>query len=196
MNHAFQFQAKSEPQESSGYTAFYLSIFVGSLGLIGNAFVCLVMLRYRSVFNSTTNKLIIHQSVVDFLGALVSVLRQLLVILPPAIVPDNILGSVYCKLWWSPFLQYSLFITSSYNLVAISIERYYATCRPVKHRTTFSNRRLKMVILIAWLCGSVPTTHTIPISHQTNGGCGISWPSPAFQAVGGFLVFVRDLVIP
>ncbi|XP_071805852.1 trace amine-associated receptor 1-like [Asterias amurensis] len=152
------------------------------------------MLRYRSVFNSTTNKLIIHQSIVDFLGAFVSILRQLLVISPPTIVPDNIPGSVYCKLWWSPFLH--VFITSSYNLVAISLERYYATCQPVKHRSMFSSNRLKMVILIIWLCGSVPTAHTIPISRQISGRCDISWPSPSFQAVGGSLVFVRDLVIP
>ena len=186
----------SEPQNSFNYTAFYASIFVGSLGMIGNAFVCLVMLRYRSVFISTTNKLIIHQSIVDFLGAFVFILRQLLVISPPAIVPDNVLGSVYCKVWWSPFLQYSVFITSSYNLVAISLERYYATCQPVKHRSMFSNNRLKMVILIAWLCGSLPTAHNFPISHQTNGVCGVYWPSSAFRAVVGFLVFVRDLVIP
>ncbi len=183
------------PLASSNDAAFYVYLTLGSLGLMGNAFVCLVMIRYRNVFNSSTNKLIIHQSLVDFLASLVFILGRCLVI-SPGNVPQNTLGSFYCRLWLSSLPQFGLFITSSYNLVAISIERYYATCQPVKHRNLFSGSRLKMIMAAAWLCGWAPEFHGIFIAQRVGGDCYYIWPSPAAQAVGGLLIFLIELIIP
>ncbi|XP_033643367.1 neuropeptide Y receptor type 6-like [Asterias rubens] len=184
-----------EPQVSSNGAAFYVYLTLGSLGLIGNAFVCLVMIRYRNVFNSSTNKLIIHQSAVDFLTCLVFILRLCLVI-SPGNVPQNTLGTFYCKLWSSSLPQFALFITSSYNLVAISIERYYATCQPIRHRNLFSSRRLKIIMAAAWICGWVPESHAVFIAQRIAGDCSFIWPSPETQALGGFLVFSIEIFIP
>ncbi len=182
---------------NSDYAPFYVSIIIGSLGLIGNAFVCLVMLRYRSIFNSTTNKLIIHQSVVDFLGSFVFLLSLFLVVSPPSQVPDNIFGSLYCKLWWSTSTQYSLYSVSVYNLVAISIERFYATCQPVRHQNKFSSHRLKMIIAIIWICGLVPNTILTVISYKSEDGCDVNWPSRTVQVVVGlFISYSLTIFIP
>ena len=186
----------SEPQDNSDITVFYVYIILGSLGLIGNAFVYLVMLRYRNVFSSTTNKLIIHQSFVDFLAALLFLLRLFLVVSPPAVLPDNILGSLYCKLWWSEWPQYVMYITSSFNLVAISLERYYATCQPVRHRSMFSSRRLKLVMAASWMCGWISMVHLIPTAYNINGACDVSWPSPVIQATLGVVIFLTTFIIP
>ncbi len=183
------------PRASSNDAAFYLYLTLGSLGLIGNAFVCLVMIRYRNVFNSSTNKLIIHQSLVDFLASLVFILRRCLVI-SPGNVPQNTLGSFYCRLWLPAIPQFGLFITSSYNLVAISIERYYATCQPVRHRNLFPGSRLKMIMAAVWMCGWVPEFHVIFTAQRVAGDCYHIWPSYASQTVGGFLVFLIELIIP
>ena len=179
--------------DNSNYAAFYVNIIIGSLGLIGNAFVCLVMLRYRSIFNSTTNKLIIHQSVVDFLGSLLFLLG--VVIPPPSQVPDNILGSMYCKLWWSEWLQYSVFIVSTYNLVAISVERYFATCQPVRHRNMFSSHRLMMVVALDWISICFLHSYLIFISHNIDGVCEVIWPSPTIQAVVGVVIVESTIIV-
>ncbi len=187
----------SESMNNSSETSafFYVYIMLSLVGMVGNLFVCLVMLRNRRVFSSTTNKLILHQSLVDFLGSLVFFLRRSL-IFTPSTVPDNILGTLYCRLWWSEWPQYGMFLTSTYNLVAISMERYLVTCRPIKHCKLFSTRRLQMIMIAPWLCGWIPEAHLVLIAHLINGECDAIWPSPAIQAVGGVLVFLKDLLIP
>ncbi len=181
---------------NSDYASFYVSIIIGSLGLIGNAFVCLVMLRYRSVFNSTTNKLIIHQSVVDFLGSFVFLLHLLLVWSPSSEVPVNTFGSLYCKLWWSMWPPYSTLTVSTYNLVAISIERYFATCQPVKHQTCnmYSNRLVKMVVVAAWMGGWFSQSYLLLIVHNIEGVCKVIWPSHTVQVVVGLFI-IHSIVV-
>ena len=182
-----------EQQDNSAIVSFYLSITLGLLGVIGNAFVCLVMLRYPKVFNSTTNRLIIHQSVVDLLSSIVFLLRKYLVI---TTVPDTTLGSLYCRLWWSDWPQYGMFVTSTYNLVAISIERYIATCHPVSHRNLFSTSWLKLIMVAAWMSGWITQAHLIPNSFRVDDACNLSWSNPALQAVVGIFIFLLELIIP
>ncbi|XP_022084727.1 delta-type opioid receptor-like [Acanthaster planci] len=152
------------------------------------------MLRYRTVFSSTTNKLILHQSAVDLVASLVFFVRRVLEVSSP--VTDNAAGSLYCKLWWSEWPIYGMFVTSTYNTVAISVERYFAVCHPVKHRNMLSSYCLKSVVLAVWLCGWLPEAHLVPISHHSKNSCDISWPSPTVQAVGGVIILVYELVIP
>ncbi len=186
----------TSPQDDSSDTTFFVNIVIGSMGMIGNAFVCFVMLRHRNIFNSTTNKLITHQSFLDFLASFTLVLRRFLVIDPPATVPENFLGSLYCKLWWSEWALYGTYVTSTYNLVAISIERYFATCQPVKHRNMLTNHLLPKIIAAAWLCGWLPQTHILPISYQQGGECHLMWPYPSGQALWGVTAILIDLIIP
>ncbi|XP_038077131.1 uncharacterized protein LOC119744980 [Patiria miniata] len=190
-----EYQSTDVSVDDSGRkTDFYVYMVLSVLGLIGNAFVCLVMLRYRKVFKSSTNKLILHQSFVDFLASFVFILRRLLLV--SSAVPDNTIGLIYCKLWWSEWPQYGMFVTSTYNLAAISMERYFATCHSVSHRNMFSSYRLKFVMAAAWLCGWVPEAHMVPISHQINDACDVLWSTPTIQAVGGVFIFLWELVIP
>ena len=173
----------------------YVNSSIGLFGLIGNAFVSLVMLRNRKVFNSATNKLIIHQSIVDFLASFLFILQQFLKI-SPGTVPDNILGSLYCKLWSSELLKYTVFVTSSYNLVAISIERYYATCKPVRHRNMFTTCRLKMIMASAWICGLISTGYLPFINIQSQRKCNPLWSGPVVQGVIIFTSVATSLLIP
>ena len=188
--------SKLQQQSIITTIAFYAYITLSSLGLIGNAFVCLVMLRYRKFFHSTTNKLIIHQSFVDFLASLVFLLRHLLVISSPAAVPDNILGSLYCKLWWSEWPQYGMFVTSTYNLVAISLERYFATCQPVRYRNMFQTHHLKLGMVAAWLCGWLSQIHLFALSNRIDDKCNLTRHGSAVQVIEGVAVSLVEFIIP
>ena len=188
----------SEPKDNSGATAAILYVHIGlsSLGLLGNAFVCLVMLRYRNIFNSTTNKLIIHQSIVDFLASLVFLLRHCLFVRPPANLPDNYLGSIYCKLWWSEWPQYSMLLTSTNNLVAISSERYFATCHPVRHLNMFSSRRLRLIIAATWLIGWSLAARLPFALYQLIGTCAVHMPNLAANVVLGAVDVLLTFILP
>ncbi|XP_038055615.1 nociceptin receptor-like [Patiria miniata] len=176
--------------------ALFFFIALSSLGMLGNALVCFVMLHHRKVFNSTTNQLIIHQSIIDFFGSIIFLTRRFALAVPP--VPANFLVRLYCRTWWSEWVQYSMFVTSTYNLAVISTERYLATCYPVKHRNMFSARRLKTLLLLPWIAGWLPASHVVILSYYDNKAmdCNISWPSLEVQAVGGVLIFLQEMVIP
>ncbi|XP_033641658.1 nociceptin receptor-like [Asterias rubens] len=168
---------------------------MSSLGILGNGFVCFVMLRYRKVFNSTTNKLIIHQSCLDLIGSCVFLVERFAHM---GVVPDSFLGRLYCHVWWSEWPQYAMFVASTWNLVAISVERYLAICRPVWYRNVFTPRRLKLVFLGVWMMGWVQDSHLAMVTHYDSEilGCVLSWPSFEIRAVGGVLVFLHEFVIP
>ncbi|XP_038077130.1 galanin receptor type 1-like [Patiria miniata] len=152
------------------------------------------MLRYRKVFNSSTNKLILHQSFVDFLASFVFILNRFLRVTTP--IPANAIGALYCKLWWSEWPLWALYVTSTYNLVAISMERYFATCHSIAHRNMLTSKRLKLIMVAAWLCGWIPEAHLVPISYQLDDSCEGFWPSRIIQAIGGVSIAIWEFVIP
>ena len=84
--------------------------------------------------------------------------------------------------------QYSILTVSTYNLVAISVERYFATCQPVRHRNSFSNRLVKMIMVAAWICGWLSNSNGLPTTHNINGVCKIIWPSRIVQIVVAFFI--------
>ncbi|XP_022079550.1 somatostatin receptor type 2-like [Acanthaster planci] len=184
------------PERGNFSFALFFFVVLSSLGMVGNAVVCLVMLRNRKVFNSTTNKLIIHQSTIDSFGSIIFLTRRFALITPP--VPAGFLTRLYCRIWWSEWVQYSMFVTSTYNLAAISAERYLATCHPVRHRNMFSPCRLKLLLLVPWLAGWLPAAHVVVLSFYDSEtlDCGIAWPSLEAQAAGGVLIFLQEMVIP
>ncbi|XP_022110741.1 nociceptin receptor-like [Acanthaster planci] len=186
--------ASKSPESIDLSASFYVYIAMGLLGLLGNTFVCLVMLRYPKVFNSTTNKLILHQSVIDLVASLVFLLRRFLVVSTP--VPDGVVGSLYCTLWWSEWPQYGMFVASTYNLVAISLERYGATCHPACHRNRLTGKRLSCTMVGVWICGWLPEAPILWTTYSSNDSCHATWPSHLVQAVTGILILLWELVIP
>ena len=185
----------SLPDNNFNITLLFF-VILSSLGMLGNALVCVVMLRYRKAFHSATNKLIIHQSIIDLIGSTVFLVRRFALVTPP--VPDNFLGRLYCRVWWSEWPQFGMFVVSTYNLVAISTERYFATCHPVKHRNMFSPFRLKLVMLTVWIAGFFPEAHLVPICYYNREtlDCDVSWSSMEVQVFGGIFVFVTEIIIP
>lgn len=62
-------------------------------------------------------------------------------------------GEVMCRLWLTKAPLWGLFISSTYNLVAFSLERYLQIVWPIVHRLTLTSRRLAVVIIVVWLIG-------------------------------------------
>ena len=72
-------------------------ICLGCLGILGNLMVLVVMMKFKNLRLSMTNKCICNQSVLDlsasFFITLSSVLREAL------ILPAGILQELFCRLW-------------------------------------------------------------------------------------------------
>jgi hypothetical protein len=96
------------------------------VGLVGNAFVVFVIVRMTSLHKQVANVFVINQSIIDAASS-VLVIAQMVVEYDNLwlTLTDGQPASVaYCALWQGQALMWGLFTSSTYNLVALTIERY------------------------------------------------------------------------
>ncbi|XP_022108917.1 galanin receptor type 2-like [Acanthaster planci] len=172
--------------------AIYALIGIG--GFLGNGLVCVVLRTQKRSFRSVTNLLILNQSVLDLFSTAIFLLLRL----PPAIdrLPDTLLGELVCRLWVSEYCMWSLIIASTVNLVLVSLERYFATCFPVRHRFHFTARKAKAGMAFSWLWGFTYQLYWLIIRDFRGGVCDVSWSSPTLQMVMGVVFFVLEYLLP
>ncbi|XP_064605991.1 orexin receptor type 2-like [Liolophura sinensis] len=112
------------------------------VGIVGNFLVCFAVWR-NSTMRNFTNYFIVNLAVADFL--------VVVLVLPPTLVHDVMeswfIGREMCKVL--QFLQVVSVSVSVLTLSAISVERWYAICLPLKFKTT-ANRTRNMIIII-WI---------------------------------------------
>jgi hypothetical protein len=73
-----------------------LFVFIGLLGIVGNAIVALVLLRFTDMRRRLTNIYVINQSLVDCMVALCLFVTT---IYQDDSIPPGFLGELKCRLW-------------------------------------------------------------------------------------------------
>ncbi|KAL5016441.1 hypothetical protein ScPMuIL_006030 [Solemya velum] len=124
------------------FICVYAVIFIVGLG--GNALVCYVVWTSHHM-RTFVNIFIVNLAIADFL--------VILVCLPPTVLADATetwyLGTTMCKV--VPFLQTLSVSVSVTTLSAISVERYFVICHPLKLRLTPST--ITICIVGIWFSG-------------------------------------------
>ena len=130
-------------------------MFLGSL--FGNS-VIIHIIRTDNSMKTTTNYLILNQACADLLFTFVEFTNFF--------VPTNcfgiqwfggLLGLVTCKLFLANFVIPSVF--SSWILVVIAVERYYAVARPLTSSPV--SQHLKKTIFFFWALSVVSSTNVV-----------------------------------
>ncbi|XP_070575198.1 galanin receptor 2b-like [Ptychodera flava] len=165
---------------------------IGVLGVTGNLIVILVVFRVKT-FRSLTNVLIAHQSIIDMLS---SFLLLILNLGPVIIAPPGVWGSFLCKVWISRYLMWAVITVSTLNLVAITMERYFAIVHPIRHHNSFNMKKVKIIFLVEWLLGILVELYWALIQENYNGYCIPIWPSLFVQYLCGTMVFAFQCFIP
>ncbi|XP_011307547.1 growth hormone secretagogue receptor type 1 isoform X2 [Fopius arisanus] len=140
-------------------TSMVIVIVVMVLGIIGNLMVPLVVLRGKDLRNST-NIFLVNLSVAD--------LCVLLVCAPTVLVEINSgpqvwpLGEHMCKA--VPFVELTVAHASVLTILAISFERYYAICEPLRAGYICTKARATFLCFLAWIFAAVCASPVIPIT--------------------------------
>lgn len=90
-------------------------------------------------------------------------------------------------------------MTSVFNLVAITIERYFKVVYPIMHRVSFTNRTALISVMVVWLLG--PTYQlalNLPTSAIIDGQCYMQslWPSLKVKYFQNVIYFILQYLGP
>ncbi|XP_012257618.1 growth hormone secretagogue receptor type 1 isoform X2 [Athalia rosae] len=141
-------------------TSMVVCILVMVLGVVGNLMVPLVVLRGKDMRNST-NIFLVNLSVAD--------LCVLLVCAPTVLVEVNsrpeiwALGEHMCKA--VPFVELTVAHASVLTILAISFERYYAICEPLRAGYVCTKARATGLCFLAWAAAALCTSPILWVSQ-------------------------------
>ncbi|XP_038050833.1 galanin receptor type 2-like [Patiria miniata] len=177
-----------------GDDSLTLTIFqsiVGSLGICGNGLVCLVIAKVPFM-HTLTNAFIFNQALIDLFGSLLIVLTSLVPIPDP--LPSGTSGVLLCRLWVSGYFNWALFVSSTFNLVALTLERYLAIVFPFRYRALGTRKNAIVTILAVWLSAFMFTSYGVFIRYHEAGQC--RQKLVAHPEALGVAVFVVTYLLP
>ena len=83
----------------------------------------------------------------------------------------SIWQNLYCSLWLSPFLFMSFTVSSGYNLLLLSIERYLAITNPLKCDEEWIRKNLYWVFPLVWIIGVIVGLPDAFLFQNRDGNC-------------------------
>ncbi|XP_070533993.1 growth hormone secretagogue receptor type 1-like [Ptychodera flava] len=114
------------------------------LGLLGNLFTIIVIVRNRNM-RTTTNYYLLSLAVSDFL---VFVLTSPVEIASIFQIYPWVFGEFLC--WTRYYFIEACTYTTVLNITTFTVERYIAICHPIKAKTMIKKSRVTKMILLIW----------------------------------------------
>ncbi|XP_045486124.1 thyrotropin-releasing hormone receptor isoform X1 [Pieris rapae] len=143
-------------------TSMTFCIVIMCLGVIGNVMVPIVILKTKDMRNST-NIFLVNLSIAD--------LMVLLVCTPTVLVEVNskpetwVLGKELCLA--VPFVELTVAHASVLTILAISFERYYAICEPLRAGYVCTKTRATLICALAWFFAALFTSPILAVATFT-----------------------------
>ena len=170
-------------------------VVVGAIAVVGNMHVLTVFVKNNRLFENINTTFIANQSVIDSIASFIILMngiytRQL---------DTGVSATLLCKLWMTRTLMWGLMESSTFNLMAISFERYLAVVHPVWHKAYFTNSKASIVAVLIWFCGvSSVASIMIPSTGVLREGCMVTgfWPWRKMAQIVGFVHIFVNLVMP
>ena len=170
-------------------------IGIGVIGVCSNGFVIFIILNTRAMKKKFANWFVINQSVIDFCASIFLIFDTTSFALVTSF--EGWSGELTCRLWSSAFLLWGTFISSTYNLVVISLERYLGVCHPVWHHKHFSRKAAIFFLFAPWLIGFVIEMFIPLVTNVQNGSCVLyQFPTKFAQKAHGIFIIIIDYIFP
>ena len=142
-----------------------LCSFILAIGIIGNLLVIIVILT-SSVLRSSTNLFLLNLSVADLLVLATCTPTWMVEIV---IRHDAwIMGKAMCYL--VTFVENSVSHTSILTILAITVERYYAICLPLKASVVCTKSKACLTCIMVWIMAFGLTSPVLAMITYTSGG--------------------------
>lgn len=176
------------------------AILVGVCGLFGNAFVITVVYKFPKLRRRLTSMFLVNQSIVEMIASGVMVLHYITrYMYSYHVYMDGVAGELYCRLWLTAFPLFGMMLTSTFNLMSITLERYMMVVHPIYHKNTFTRRKALIMITCSWVCGVGYNAFWDPYTTRRRGEmCHVfgTWPNKATAEFYAVLTLLLYMLIP
>ena len=185
----------AQTNKIGGFAISYITI--GVIGIIGNLFSAFVLISSKKTRQSFFNILLINQCFIDCTTATILIGSSFNVYDSEG--NYGLLGKIRCFIWNNKVLLWSLFLSSTFNLIALNFERYLGVVFPIFHKTKLTKLHVYITAIFVWLSGFI---YNLPLkiatSYVENGKCVHmkKWPNHNVQQFGGVLNSLLYLFIP
>ncbi|XP_011138010.1 cholecystokinin receptor [Harpegnathos saltator] len=164
------------------------------LSIVGNSLVLITLARNKKM-RTVTNVYLLNLAVSDLLLGVFCMPFTLL----GQILKNFIFGLTMCKL--IPYFQAVSVSVDVWTLVAISIERYFAICRPLKSRRWQTRFHAYKMIAIVWILSLTWNAPILVVSRlkSLHGGrhkCREEWPSVGSERAFNLFLDGTLLLVP
>uniref|UniRef100_A0A3Q2PQB0 Gastrin/cholecystokinin type B receptor n=1 Tax=Fundulus heteroclitus TaxID=8078 RepID=A0A3Q2PQB0_FUNHE len=173
----------SEPPDFNEAVRITLYVIIFLLSVVGNGLIITVLLR-NPCMRTVTNLFLLSLALSDLMVSVVCLPFTII----PNIMKDFIFGTGMCKMVMY-FMGVSVSV-STFNLVAISLERYNAICNPLASRVWQTKSHAAKVITATWMVCLIlmlpyPIFSTLkPFTRHNNSTghmCRLVWPNDIFH---------------
>src|SRR6218665_21636 len=128
-------------------------VVFGLVGVVGNCFACAIIVGHRPLRTRLANYYVISQCALDLIVSLL-LLTNMTTFTDYKISLDAG-GMINCYLWKSRVLLLGFMTSSLFNVVALTIERYFEVIYPIKHKLYFSRSIVIVSISASWVMGVI-----------------------------------------
>ncbi|XP_029615656.1 cholecystokinin receptor type A [Salmo trutta] len=172
-----------EPKDLNQTVRIFLYSLIFLVSVLGNSLIIAVLVRNRRM-RTVTNLFLLSLAASDLMLCLFCMPFTLI----PNLMRDFVFGSGICKVAMY-FMGISVSV-STFNLVAISLERYSAICNPLTTRTWQTKSHAAKVISATWVVSFLfmlpyPISSTLVpftrVNNSTGNMCRLVWPSDVIQ---------------
>ena len=167
-------------------------IIIGVIGLLGNTFVMVVIWNTVDLRKVVTNTFILNQSVIDGLCGVFLIITTVLG--DDNQVLSGLADEIYCRVWLTKGPLWACFTSSSFNLMAITIERYIAFSYPIWYKMSFTKAKVYAFIAAVWGFGFfIMIGYGAVSSSIVNGHCHVYSTGGLYW---GFILVTCQYVLP
>ena len=174
---------------------FITSCTIGTVGVVANGFVLVVLMGYARIKFNPSTILLINQTVTDALCSMFVLLTKVLPVLELGYL-TGAWGEFLCRSLLNQNLFWACFNASSFSLVSITLERYLAVVHPVFHRNHLTKRLVVGLVVLGWLLGVLCVTPVFSFFRLNNGVCVAGWPSRLFDLLYIICLTTLTYILP
>ena len=173
-------------------------ILIGVVGVLCNSLTITIVLKFLGT--SRLNLFIINQAVIDLITCFWLILYGLNLYWDISSYHGS-LGEFMCRFYsqGNNFPLFASFALSTFNLTAMSIERFTAVVYPLKYKEFYKKRNTALMILVVWIVAPLGQ-YAFPTFRKTTTSDGLCittsvWNRILGQFFGVFL-FIWEFLIP